>query len=238
VLGIMGRLCAADLNGVYYCADPGEVSDAGVIDLAPPSGAPMTPVIEPEGGTSAQVAVLQDGGLITTNIGQAGGTVGIMGVKVTIPAGALSATLPISIQLSTQTGPAGTVGQTFEIGPTGTTFAQPITIAFDYTGTELLGLPPSDFAVETSTNAGVSWTPLSQIVVDITAQTIAGQTTHLSPYALVEQLVATGTNVEAGSVGSYLDAGASSVPPAMGGGADAGSPNVEAGAATADASLQ
>jgi hypothetical protein len=197
VLGITGRICAPDLNNVDYCADPSEVSDAGVIDLAKPSGAPNTGVIEPEGGTSAQVAPLQDGGLIATNIGQAGGTIGILGVKVTIPAGALSATLPITIQMSTQAGPAGTVGQVFEIGPTGTTFAQPITIAFDYTGTELLGLPPSDFAVETSTNSGASWTPLSQIVVDITDQTIAGQTTHLSPYVLVQQLAATGTGGDA-----------------------------------------
>jgi|HubBroStandDraft_1064217.scaffolds.fasta_scaffold00824_7 hypothetical protein len=239
VLGITGRVCAADLNGVDYCADPSEVSDAGVIDLAPPLGANTnTPVIEPEGGTSAQVAALQDGGLIATNIGQAGGTIGILGVKVTIPAGALTATLPITIALSAQTGPVGTVGQVFEIGPTGTTFAQPITIAFDYTATELLGLPPSDFAVETSTNSGASWTPLSQIVVDITAQTIAGQTTHLSPYALVEQQVATGTTGEGGSGGSYSDGGASSVPPAVdSGAADAGSPNAEAGATAGDASL-
>jgi hypothetical protein len=205
VLGITGRICAADLNNVNYCADPSEVSDAGVIDLAPPAGAPTTGVIEPEGGTNAQLAALQDGGLISTNIGQAGGTIGIMGVKVTIPAGALSATLPITIQLSTQTGPTGTVGQVFEIGPTGTTFAQPITIAFDYTATELLGLPPSDFAVETSTNSGASWTPLSQIVVDITDQTIAGQTTHLSPYVLVQQLAASGTLGDA----SAVDGGAS-----------------------------
>lgn len=188
VLGITGRICAADLNNVDYCADPSEVNDAGVIDLAAPLGAPKTGVIEPVEGVSAQVAALQDGGLIATNVGQAGGTIGILGVKVTIPAGALSATLPITIQLSTQGGPAGTVGQVFEIGPTGTTFAQPITIAFDYTVTELIGLPPSDFAVETSTNSGASWTPLSQIVVDITDQTIAGQTTHLSPYALVQQV--------------------------------------------------
>jgi hypothetical protein len=221
VLGITGRVCARDMNNVDYCADPTEVT-GGVITIPPPPGAPVTPVMEPEGGTSAQVAAIPDGGIIVTNIGQGGGTVGAMGVTVTIPAGALTSVIPISIQLAGQVGPNGTVGQVFEIGPTGTTFAQPITIAFNYTGSELEGLPPSDFAVETSTNGGVSWTPLSQIVVDVKAQTIAGQTTHLSPYALVEQPVAMGVAEDAATYASEdsnsnSDAGtsdASSAPPA------------------------
>lgn len=232
VLGITGRICAPDKNNVDYCADPDEVSDAGVIDLPPPPNAPTTPVIEPEGGTSAQVAAPQDGGLIVTNIGQAGGTIGAMGVTVTIPAGALSATLAIVVEQSTETGPNGTVSQVFEIGPTGTMFAQPITIAFNYTSSELLGLPPSDFAVETSTNSGATWTPLSQIVVDITDQTIAGQTTHLSPYALVQQQVGVGTTGDGGTAASYADGSAS---------ADAGTgypPTIYGDAATPDSSLQ
>jgi hypothetical protein len=191
--------------------------------------------MEPEGGTSAQVAAIPDGGIIVTNIGQGGGTIGAMGVTVTIPAGALTTAIPISIQLASQVGPAGTVGQVFEIGPTGTTFAQPITIAFNYTGSELQGLPPSDFAVETSTNAGVSWTPLSQIVVDVKAQTIAGQTTHLSPYALVEQPAAMGQVEDAaayqsadGDVGAS-DAGASD---------DASSAPGDAGVSTGDAAVR
>jgi hypothetical protein len=132
---------------------------------------------------SATVAALPPGALIATDIGQNGGTVGANGVTVIIPEGALTSDVTITIQSSTAHGPTGTVGEVFEIGPTGTQFAQPITIAFGYTDSELMGLPPSDFAVETSTDSGVSWTTLSQIVVDVYAHTIAGQTTHLSPYA-------------------------------------------------------
>jgi hypothetical protein len=187
VLGIMGRVCAADRNGVHYCADPNEVTN-GVISVAPPPGAPTsTPVVEPEAGAIAVAAALASGDLVATNIGPAGGTIGAMGVTVTIPARALSADLWMTIRLSAQPGPDGTVSPVFDIGPTGTMFTQPITIAFDYTDTELADLSPSDFAVETSTaSSGATWTALAPIVVDIYAHTIAGQTTHLSPYALVE----------------------------------------------------
>lgn len=46
VLGISGRLCAADKNGVHYCADPPEVKN-GQIVAPPPRGAPDASVIEP-----------------------------------------------------------------------------------------------------------------------------------------------------------------------------------------------
>jgi hypothetical protein len=114
--------------------------------------------------------------------------IGAGGVTVSIPAGALTSDVPVTIEISGQPGPLGTVSPVFEIGPTGTIFAKPITIAFDYTASELVGLPPSDFAVETAAaDSNASWTPLSQSVVDVDAQTIAGQTMHLSLYALVEQ---------------------------------------------------
>jgi hypothetical protein len=205
VLGITGRVCAQDKNGVDYCADPNEVTN-GEITIAPPLGAPTsTPVVEPEGGTSGIVAALPQGAIIATDIGQAGGTVGADGVTVSIPAGALTSAVPITIQLSAAPGPDGTVSQVFEIGPTGTSFAKPVTIAFDYTDSELSGLPPSDFAVETPTaDSGASWTPLSKILVDVDAHTIAGQTTHLSPYALVEQPV----GFVAPTMGSMADSGA------------------------------
>jgi hypothetical protein len=198
VLGITGRVCATDKNGVDYCADPNEVTN-GAITIAPPPGAHTSaPVIEPEGGESAVVAALPQGAIIVTTIGPNGGEIGADAVTVSIPAGALTSDVPISIRLSPVPGPSGTVGNVFEIGPTGTQFSQPITIAFAYTASELLGLPPSAFAVETpAEDSGASWTPLSQIVVDIYAHTIAGQTTHLSPYALVEQ----------GETGSVAEAG-------------------------------
>jgi|HubBroStandDraft_1064217.scaffolds.fasta_scaffold02736_5 Regulator of Chromosome Condensation (RCC1) repeat protein len=58
VLGIMGRVCAMDANGVDYCADPSQVNAAGVIDDPPPPGAPDTGVMEP---FDATVAMMPDG---------------------------------------------------------------------------------------------------------------------------------------------------------------------------------
>jgi hypothetical protein len=53
VLGITGRVCATDANGVHYCATSDEVNDSGILSDPPPPGAPDTGVIEP---------VLPDGG--------------------------------------------------------------------------------------------------------------------------------------------------------------------------------
>jgi hypothetical protein len=230
VLGIKGRACVRDAQNVDYCADPGEYAN-GKLDTKPPPNAPSTPVVEPEGGASAIVAALPSGDLIATNIGAGGGVVGVDGVTVTIPAGALSAPVAITIQRSGESGPAGTLGQVFEIGPTGTTFSQPVTIAFAYSDAELAGLAPSAFAVETISGGSIlQWTPLSQIVVDVYAHTIAGQTTHLSPYALVQQ-VGGGTSADAAAMASY-DSGGSGLPVG-----DAGSIPPEGGSIVNDAGL-
>jgi hypothetical protein len=56
VLGISGKVCAVDQNGYHYCADPADVNASGVIDEAPPAGAPDSGVIEPvldSGGSSS-----------------------------------------------------------------------------------------------------------------------------------------------------------------------------------------
>ena len=206
VLGIAGRVCARDMNGVDYCADPSEVTN-GVITAPPPPGAPSTPVIEPDAGRAAVAAASPPGDLIDTDIGPAGGTIGASGVTVTVPPGALSGDLDITIQLSGQTGPTGTVSPVFEIGPTGTSFALPVTVSFDYTDTELGGLSPSAFAVETTAaSLGASWAPLTNIVVDVYAHTVSGQTMHLSPYALVNQEAGQGGSPDAMS--PPLDGGA------------------------------
>jgi hypothetical protein len=45
--GITGRVCATDAEGVQYCANPSDVNGSGVLDDAPPTGAPDTGVVEP-----------------------------------------------------------------------------------------------------------------------------------------------------------------------------------------------
>ncbi len=209
VLGIAGRVCARDANDVDYCADPNEVTN-GVITIAPPAGAPSTPVIEPDAGKAAIAIAAPSTNLIATEIGPGGGIVGVHGVAVIIPAGALSTDLNITIQLSGQPGPNGTVSPVFEIGPTGTIFALPVTVAFEYTDTELAGQSPNIFAVQTSAaGLGAAWAPLTNIVVDVYAHTIAGLTMHLSPYALVNEEVEQGGVPDASA--TQADGGADAI---------------------------
>jgi len=58
-----------------------------------------------------------------------GGTVSLSGgAAVQIPAGALASDTTITIQQSTTTAPTGTVGAVFDLGPSGTTFSQPVKV--------------------------------------------------------------------------------------------------------------
>ena len=123
-------------------------------------------------GSPASASIGTSGGTVTTSDGSA---------TLTVPAGAVSATTAITITPSTLTVP-GAVGQVWEIGPTGTQFATPVTLTLAYTDAELGGKPAADFAV--STVVGSGWQPIAAGVVNTAAHVITGQTTHLSPYAL------------------------------------------------------
>ena len=116
-------------------------------------------------------------------IGSAGGTVvsadGI--VAVTIPPGALTSDVTISVAPTTSPG-APTISQAYEIGPTGTEFATPATILFHFGSLNLAGT--SATSLQLATFAG-GWLPLQSTVSDEVAKTIAGTTTHLSLYAIV-----------------------------------------------------
>jgi hypothetical protein len=134
----------------------------------------------PAGSTTASTTPAT----VTATIGATGGTVQGAGLSVTIPAGALDAQVAVTVTpIASPT--AGAVGTAYEIGPTGTQFKSPVTIAFAYTPGELGGRPPASFAV--STLVAGTWQAIGAPSVDVQALTIAGQTMHLSPYALVAQ---------------------------------------------------
>jgi hypothetical protein len=133
-----------------------------------------------------------------------------------VPPGALDHDVPITI---TPTSPpaAGSIGQVYEIGPTGTQFAQPASLRFAYTDAELAGQAPSDVAVSTIANG--AWVAVADPSVDPSAHTITGTTSHLSPYALVAMA---NRLIEGGSD----DGGASTSPE---GGSDGASASSEGG---------
>lgn len=112
------------------------------------------------------------GGKVTTTDGL---------VTVDVPAGALPTDTNITIT-EIPAPIADSVGKTFEIGPTGTQFAVPVTLSFQYGGFDLAGNAPSELEVATIANG--AWVALSGQAIDTTAQIASAQTTHLSPYAI------------------------------------------------------
>src|SRR6476469_9161279 len=80
-----------------------------------------------------------------TNVGSTGGTVKTPDgtLTVDIPAGALPDDVKITVTEITAP-QAGTVGKAYEIGPTGTQFAKPVTLSFAYGSFDLQGNDPAD----------------------------------------------------------------------------------------------
>jgi len=117
-------------------------------------------------------------------VGTAGGMVESAdgALQVAIPAGALPSDVMMTIEAASAPG-NGAVGTVYEIGPTGTQFAMPVTLTFDYSAVALNGTPPS--ALRVATFASGDWQVLAGGSVDTAAKTVSGTTMHLSPYAIV-----------------------------------------------------
>ena len=121
-------------------------------------------------------------------VGPSGGAVASSdgNLAVNIPAGALPA--DVTITTAPAEAPAtGAVGTVYEIGPTGTQFAMPVTLTLHYDTVMLNGATES--ALRVATFAGGAWQLLPGAVVDKQAKTVSGVTTHLSPYAIVTEMV-------------------------------------------------
>ena len=121
-------------------------------------------------------------------VGPSGGAVSSSdgNLAVNIPAGALPADVTITTEPAAAPA-AGAVGTVYEIGPTGTQFAMPVTLTLHYDMAALSGATESSLRV--ATFAGGSWQLLPGAVVDTQAKTVSGVTTHLSPYAIVTEMV-------------------------------------------------
>jgi hypothetical protein len=129
----------------------------------------------PGGGTPAMAVVGASGGGVTSTDGA---------LQVTVPAGALPSDVTITVASAAAPG-AGALGTTYEIGPTGTQFAMPVTLTLHYDAAGLAGTAASSLRV--ATFASGSWQILPGTVLDAQAKTVSGLTTHLSPYAIVAE---------------------------------------------------
>jgi hypothetical protein len=157
------------------------------------------------GTSSGQGTVGASGGQVSTSDGA---------LTVNVPAGALPGDTQITIT-EIQSPIAGAIGKTYEIGPTGTQFAKPVTLSFAYGGFDLMGTDPS--ALEVATIANGDWVALTSDSVDTNAKVASGQTSHLSPYGVHAKSNANGKDggssgdaTVGGDDGSSTDDGSSS----------------------------
>ena len=116
-------------------------------------------------------------------IGTAGGMLASSDgtLRVAIPAGALPGDVTVTI-VPTMSPGSGAIGTVYELGPTGTQFAIPVTLTFGFSPNSLGTTDPALLRV--ATFAAGSWRILSGASLDPKGLTVSGTTTHLSPYGL------------------------------------------------------
>src|SRR5215831_5552675 len=132
---------------------------------------------KPPGGAPTMMKVGTTGGAVSSSDGN---------LAVSIPAGALPGDVTITTEPAVA--PAeGAVSTVYEIGPTGTQFAMPVTLTLHYDMAMLNGAAESSLRVATFANG--AWQLLPGAVVDMNAKTVSGVTTHLSPYAVIPEMV-------------------------------------------------
>ncbi|NOT06596.1 MAG: hypothetical protein HOP28_00145, partial [Gemmatimonadales bacterium] len=155
----------------------------GLVTAMAPGSATLTATAEGKTGTAA--ITVRDGGMIGAAGGQVSGAAG--NVTVVFPASAVTAAIPVSLA-PVATPPADPnliPGTAYDLGPSPTTFAQPVTVRIRYPATGLpAGAVPANFRLHRLT--GSTWAALPGSTVDVATRTVSGQTTTFSTYAILE----------------------------------------------------
>ncbi len=157
-------------------------------------------IIATSEGQSGNAAItVNHGGFVGPSGGQATGFSG--NVTLIVPAGALAINTAITItQIANPTpDPKLVLGTAFDLGPSGTQFAQPVTIRIKYNPALVpAGANPSQFRLARLT--GATWVQVPGSSVDILTQTVTGQTSSFSSYAIIEVLPPVATVTLTGSL--------------------------------------
>jgi uncharacterized protein YjdB len=168
---------------VTWSSDHGEiatVSSSGVVTAVAIGTATITATSESKTGT-AQITVAEG-----TVVGSSGGTVtvGDGTIQLDIPAGALTTPTPITATPLSQPRQAPptqwqNIGPMYALSPSGTTFAQPVTVTLKYDPAKLpTWIMTGDLAILHL--SGNDWSTLTDVTVDTAAKTISGKTTSFS----------------------------------------------------------
>jgi alpha-tubulin suppressor-like RCC1 family protein/uncharacterized protein YjdB len=174
----------AALNGrpVTWQSAAETVASVSTTGLVTGVAAGSTTITATSEGRSATATVVVSEGAV---IGPAGGVITANGGKatITIPAGALAAPLPISVRpLTAPPAAAGVVaGTAYELGPTGTTFAQPVTLEFSYETAPLDSLQP---LYRVSRLTGDRWVPLPGSTQGGSSRKVTATTSSFSSYGV------------------------------------------------------
>lgn len=182
---------AATLLLLAACTRPAPVEPGprpGPTPVGTPVGSPVSTVIGPAGGSLA----FPDGG-----------------VRLEVPAGALSHDQAVSIQEVTNHAP-GRSGRAFRLGPEGVKFAKPVRLTFAYADEAVRGSAPELLRVAYQDAEGVWWM-YRAVSLDPAARTLTVQTDHFSDWSPVvglqilprEARVKVGQSVDLRIVGCY-----------------------------------
>jgi uncharacterized protein YjdB len=140
-----------------------------------------------DGKTGSVTITVHEGGLV----GPAGGTVSAFqgAVKMTILAGALSASTAFSVAIPTDavTDPRIVPGAVYEIGPSGTQFGAGATMTLSYDPTKVRAIDHQANLRLFMKDATGKWVPLNAAgsgSVDATAHTVTGPLPHLTEIAI------------------------------------------------------
>jgi hypothetical protein len=185
------------------------ISAAGVVTAVATGSATVTATTGSQHGTAT--ITVSDGGVVDASgatVATASGVAALL-----IPAHALGASTLISIASmpAPPAAPQLVPGTAFNFGPTGTQFAQPVTIDLRYTPAQVpAGVDPSQLRLYLLN--GTSWTLVAGSSVDTAAHVVSGTTTHFSGYAACAGLcggTAPAINIGFTSPGATLSAGTS-----------------------------
>jgi hypothetical protein len=170
------------------------VSSSGLVTALTVGTAIITATSGGKSGTVTMTVV--DGGIV----GAAGGTVNAIqgAVKLTLPAGALSATTTLTVAPVTAAEPDPRIvpGSMFEIGPSGTQFGAGATMSLAYDPTKVRAIDKqSDLRLFTKNAATGSWAPLNAAgtgSVDTVAHVVTGPLPHLTTFGLASPVAVQG----------------------------------------------
>jgi hypothetical protein len=144
-----------------------------------------TTITASSGGASGSTTIqVNAGGLVAGS----GGSVVAAGGAVTLsfPSGAVASTLPVTVTPKPDTvRTAHTAGSAYVFGPTGTQFAQPVTMALRY---DVASLPAhtDKASLRIARLVNGAWQPLSEgVQIDSATNTVRAQTRSFSTYAVV-----------------------------------------------------